>query len=47
MRWVGHVPRKVKEELNTEFLWGNLLEISHFENGEARQRIILKLILWV
>ena len=43
-RWAGHVARMGREEVHTEFLWGNLMKEDHWEDGNVDGRILLKRI---
>ena len=45
MRWAGHVARMGKEEMYTEFWWGNLRERDHLKDLGVDGRILLKYIL--
>ena len=42
MRWVGHVTCMGREEVCTEFRWGNLRERDHLEDPGIGGRIILR-----
>jgi hypothetical protein len=44
MRWVGHVARNGAAEVNTGFLWVDLMERDHLEDLDVDGRIILKWI---
>jgi hypothetical protein len=44
MGWAGYVAHIWREDVNTGFLWGSLMERNHLENLGVDPRIILKWI---
>ena len=44
MRWAGHEARMEREEVRTEFWWGNLRKEDHFKDPGVDGRIILRWI---
>ena len=44
MRWVGHVARIGRGEVNTGFWWGNWSERNYFDDSGVDGRIILRWI---